>query len=122
MRSGIGKLVFTLSLAAAIVPLGGCPTTGVGGSNTNTNGTDNTNTNDNATDNTNDNTGGDGVFTFNLTDIPIHSQGRIRVGDDFIAYTDIDPDRTPGPINYFMPGDTEGRGIPGAEDFDNNSF
>ncbi len=120
----------------AVVPLAGCPRTVTppadntndnSTDNTNDNATDNTNdnatdnTNDNATDNTNDNTS-DGAFVFNLTPIAIHSQGRIGVGDNIIAYTDIDPDRTPGVPNYFTPGDKEGRGIPDAANYDYDSF
>ncbi|MGB0715530.1 MAG: hypothetical protein ACPGXK_06615, partial [Phycisphaerae bacterium] len=56
---------------------------------------------------------------FNLTDIPIHVQGRIRVGTDFIAFTRDADTRV---VDYFMPGDTEARGIENAENYDNDSF
>lgn len=81
----------------------------------------NDNGNDNGDDNGNDNGDTDG---FVLTNIPIHVQGRIGVGDDIVAFTDIDADRTPGVVNFFVPSESPvaAHGIDGAENFDEDSF
>ncbi len=129
----LGSVSSAAVLALALVFQVGCPGTSGGGGGGDTGGGDtgggdtgggDTGGGDTGGGDTDggDTGGGDGVFAFNLTDIQIHSQGRIRVGDDFIAFTDVDPDLTPGNVNYFMPGDIKARGIPGADAFDNNSF
>lgn len=128
MQKVWARIGITAMLAVGLVSWSGCPGMGGGGGNQNDNDNGNSNDNGNGNTNGNDNGGGGGGqvggFNFVLTGVPIHVQGRIEVGDDIIAYTDIDPDRTPGAPNYIVPsaGDTAGRGIPNATDFDPDSF
>lgn len=67
---------------------------------------------------------GDDPLGLVLTSIPVHVMARIEAGDDLIVYTEREADDTPGNVNYIVPsaGDTAGRGIPNAADYDNNSF
>jgi hypothetical protein len=111
MRKAWDRLGVSILVATAFMGLPGCGGGGGGGGNSNGNVNDNDN-------------GSPGVLDFVLTDIPVHVQGRIEVGDDLIAYTDIDANRTPSEPNYLVPsaGDTVGRGIPGGGDFDTDSF
>ncbi|MCA9256128.1 MAG: hypothetical protein KDA33_10850, partial [Phycisphaerales bacterium] len=59
---------------------------------------------------------------FILTDIPVHVQGRIEVGDDVIAFTELVG--SVRQVNYVVPsaGDTAGRGLPDNAQWDPNSF
>lgn len=70
------------------------------------------------------NTGGGGAIDAILTLIRVHVQGRLAVGDDIIVYTGADANGGQTEVNYIVPsaGDTAGRGIPNAGDYDPNSF
>lgn len=70
--------------------------------------------------NPNDPNGAD--FAAVLTAIGVHVQGRIACGDGIIVYTAINPDETPFGPDYIVPGDTAGRGIANADDYDDDSF
>lgn len=60
--------------------------------------------------------------TLVLTGVDVHVQGRVACGDGIMAYTAINADRTPFGPDYIKEGDTAGRGIPGAADYDADSF
>lgn len=115
MRKAWDRLGVSALLVVALAGWPGCGAPGGG----NGNGSGNGNSNGNANDN-----GSPDVFNFVLTAVPVHVQGRIEVGDDLIAYTDVTPERTPSEPNYLVPsaGDTAGRGIPNGTDFDPGSF
>ncbi|MCG8403978.1 MAG: hypothetical protein MI923_02150 [Phycisphaerales bacterium] len=71
-----------------------------------------------------DDGGDNSAFGAILNLIRIHVQGRIAVGDDVIVYTAADADGSETTVDYVVPsqGDTVGRGIPNAADYDPNSF
>lgn len=127
MRKQGARLGLTMLLGLGLLAWPGC--VGMSGGNGNGNGNGSGNGNGNGSGNGNGNGNGNdngspGAFNFVLSPVPIHVQGRIEVGDDIIAYTDVDADRTPLAPNYIVPsaGDTTGRGIPNATDYDSDSF
>lgn len=95
---------FCLSL---LLILTGCPPTDVD--------------NDNQNGNENDNDNSDAPALV-LTDIDVQVQGRVASGDGIIAYTAANSDGTPFGPDYILLGDTAGRGIANATDFDPDAF
>lgn len=140
MRTNTIAKLATMGLAAGLsITMGGCPTMDVvgdaDGMNVNQNVSDSGDSGRDAGSDGNDsdnlgggNTGGGSEakspanLKFVNTDIPVHVQGRIEVGDDVIAFTEDLGNGTQ--VNYIVPsaGDTAGRGLPNNGQWDPNSF
>ncbi|NOT02069.1 MAG: hypothetical protein HOP29_15765 [Phycisphaerales bacterium] len=123
MLRELARLSVVVLCCGILVANVGCPAAGGGGGDGGGGGMDGGGDGDGGDGDGGDG-GGGGAVGLNLTDIAIHVQGRIAVGDDMVAYTDINDDRTPGVVNFFVPSDDPvvPRSIDGAENFDEDSF